>query len=546
MKLVRFYTSLPRIDCKGFFEGFLERDECQKHQKRHDRQFYCTFEGCVAAKSGFTSSRELERHFERLHDSSGTPSFPCYQIPDYSAVREAIKDANIPVIEKYCQNSLDDAGYIKYSSTRQWLWELAMKHPDDEVLSLLIPYTNFSKTNAQREILFYAVRAKQVDQVRKFVHGRYHPPRTPGRAEWTRAIAASISLNYVNMLRILVDKQLSTLNPKGLKKMRHHLVDSCISGRLTCVEYLVSECGLDPFKHNNLEQAPRRDLSYSSQFRSYRRSNSGHQHLRETRGHSALYNAITAGHQNIVKYLLPFRDDQRFSEPEGGQILLKAAASNGFEAILHTIANLKDNVDESVVRNCTIAAKLYNAVRSGKGQLVKEMLPLGELDCDLPDRNGCSLLMYAALNGLDFVVEYVIQKGANVNRSGNCSEVTAQATRTQTALILAAFNGNFSIVKRLLQCPCIELTGWIAPRSGTKEARRGLNIFSVAKLKGYENISQLLENHKQKTKNAGNPSQSQDQLGAHNVIEPIMDPFASNIEELENLSDGESSDLLSE
>jgi len=141
----------PRIDCKGFFEGFLERDECQQHQKRHDRQFYCTFEGCVAAKSGFTSSRELERHFERLHGSSRTPSFPCYQIPSYLAVKEAIKDANIPVIEKFCQNDLDDAGYIKPSSARQWLWELAMKHPDDEVLSLLISYTNFSKTNAQRE-----------------------------------------------------------------------------------------------------------------------------------------------------------------------------------------------------------------------------------------------------------------------------------------------------------------------------------------------------------------------------------------------------------
>ena len=125
----------PRIDCKGFFEGFLERDECQQHQKRHDRQFYCTFEGCVAAKSGFTSSRELERHFERLHSSSRTPSFPCYQIPSYLAVKEAIKDANIPVIEIFCQNDLDDAGYIKYSRNRRWLWESAMKHPDDEVLS---------------------------------------------------------------------------------------------------------------------------------------------------------------------------------------------------------------------------------------------------------------------------------------------------------------------------------------------------------------------------------------------------------------------------
>lgn len=97
--------------------------------------------------------------------------------------------------------------------------------------------------------------------------------------------------------------------------------------------------------------------------------------------------------------------------------------------------------------------------------------------------------------------------------------VIAQKQRVQPAghrqqLILATFNGNTSIVERLLRCPGIELTGWILSRSRTKGVSREQDIFSVAKLKGHENISQLLENHKQKTKDAGNPSQSQDQLGA--------------------------------
>src|SRR5437016_2659923 len=142
-----------RIDCKSFFEGFLEQDECHQHRKRHDRQFYCTFEGCIAAESGFTSSGQLERHSERLHGSSGTPGFPCYQIPDISAVKEAIKDVNIPVIENYCQSRLDGGGYIKGSGIRRRLWKLAMEDPDEEVISLLISYTNFSTTYAQQEIL---------------------------------------------------------------------------------------------------------------------------------------------------------------------------------------------------------------------------------------------------------------------------------------------------------------------------------------------------------------------------------------------------------
>ena len=488
-----------RIDCKGFFEGFLERDECHQHQKMHDRQFYCTFEGCVSAESGFTSSGQLERHFERLHGSSGTPNFPCYQIPNDSAVREAIKDTNLPIIENYCKRFLNPAGYFSNDSYRRWLWKLAMEHPDEEVISLLISYTNFSATSAQREILLYAARAKQVNQVRNFVQDKFRETSITEVERWGAAITASISVNDVNILRILVDKQLPTLDTEGLERMRYCLVESCVSGRLPCVRYLVLECGLDPFKHHEqgLGKDPTPDLGYYSTRR---------QHVKETRNHSALYNAITAGHQNIVKFLLTFRDDRRFSRPEESQILLKAAASNGFEEILQTIANLKDDVDESAVRNCTIVAKLYNAVRLGNGQLVKEMLPLGDLDCDLPDRNDCSLLMYAALNGLHSVVEHVIQKGADINRVGHCSEVTARTIRAQTAVILATFNGHASIVERLLQCPGIELAGWIAPRPGTREAARVLDIFSVAKLKSYENICQLLENHRQKTKNAGNPS----------------------------------------
>ena len=513
----------PRIDCKGFFEGFLERDECQQHQKRHDRQFYCTFEGCVAAKSGFTSSRELERHFERLHGSSGTPSFPCYQTPDNLAAREVIKDANISVIENYCQRNLNGAGYIESIYVWRSLWEAAMKHPDDEVLSLLISHTDFSGSRAQREILHYAAKAQQVDQVRNFVQDKFRGKHKAGVADWAYAITTSISLNDMSILRILVDKQISDLNTGGLRRMRYHLATSCTSGRLSCVQYFVSECGLDPFKHNNSVQ-----------------SIAGN-NLLHPRFYSALYHAIMAGHQNIVKYLLTFQDDQRFSEPEGSQILLKAAARNGFEDILQIIAKIKDDVDESVVINCTIAAKLHNAVRSGNEKLAKEMMPLDDLYYDLPDRNGCSPLMYAALNGLDSVVEYLIQKGADINRLGKCSEVSASET---SALILATLNGNASIVERLLQCPGIMLTGWIRPRLGTKGVSG--DIFLVAKLKGYENISQLLENHKHKAKAVGSPSQSQDQRGAHNGIEPTKDPLASGMEELEDLSDGEFSDLLPE
>jgi len=108
--------------------------------------------------------------------------------------------------------------------------------------------------------------------------------------------------------------------------------------------------------------------------------------------------------------------------------------SNGLEEILENLINRKDRVDESVVNDCRVKAKLYNSVRSGQKQLVQELLLLVESDYDLPDRGGCSMLMYAALNGLEDTVEHLIQKGAHVNHFGNCSEAKGTTGRTQTAI----------------------------------------------------------------------------------------------------------------
>jgi hypothetical protein len=53
-----------------------------------------------------------------------------------------------------------------------------------------------------------------------------------------------------------------------------------------------------------------------------------------------------------------------------------------------------------MAKDYTTKASLVKAVRYGKEEPATELLPLAGPDYDVPDHNGCSILMYAALNGL--------------------------------------------------------------------------------------------------------------------------------------------------
>lgn len=516
-----------RIDCTSFVEGFSNLDDCRQHQKKHDRLFHCTFEGCVAARSGFTSSTELQRHFQRLHNPSVVPGFPCYQKPNYRVARRAIKEVNIPVIERYLQIQCPKDSLMFSKGRFPWrrFWQTAIRHPDNEVFNLLIRHTEFQGTNTQHIILEYATAARQTDLVRRFVGDEFRKADTTGTVECTRAIAAAISLNDVVILRILMGPDLSKISPPGLLKAQNHLADACKSGSFSCVRYLVSECGLDPFKHENLHSnlAKGRHKQVS----------------KEPRWHGPFYNAIAAGHKSIVEHLLSLVDDQRYFKPQKSEDFLTAAAINGHKEILEILVNHKLAVEKLMAKRYTVIANLYNAVRYGNEELVKELLPLAGPDYDMPDRNGCSMLMYAALNGLEYTVEYLLRKQADVTRAGHCPEVTATTSWHQTALILATFNGHTHIVRRLLQCPGIQVLGFVKFRKGQKGFRRSYDPIEVAELKGYTTISQLLRDHRAHIQTAGVPSQNQHPPGASTDVSLTEKSGASDRNDQGNLSDEE-------
>ena len=66
-----------------------------------------------------------------------------------------------------------------------------------------------------------------------------------------------------------------------------------------------------------------------------------------------------------------------------------------------------------------------------------ELLPLAGPEYDVPDQNGCSALMYTALNGLEHAAEFLLEKRANINRLGHCPEVCASIALRLDPLILA-------------------------------------------------------------------------------------------------------------
>jgi hypothetical protein len=104
--------------------------------------------------------------------------------------------------------------------------------------------------------------------------------------------------------------------------------------------------------------------------------------------------------KSIIQYLLSLEDDGRFSKPENIDILLTSAAANGREDILEMLVNHYNTVDRLTAERYAIKAKLYNSVRYGKEELAKELLSSAGPDYDVQDDHYCSMLMYAAFNGL--------------------------------------------------------------------------------------------------------------------------------------------------
>lgn len=56
-----------KINCYWFYAGFDSANTRDKHEKRHDRPYTCTIEGCTKQEVGFFTSQEQEQHRRKFH-----------------------------------------------------------------------------------------------------------------------------------------------------------------------------------------------------------------------------------------------------------------------------------------------------------------------------------------------------------------------------------------------------------------------------------------------------------------------------------------------
>ncbi|KAH4922495.1 hypothetical protein HBI23_095700 [Parastagonospora nodorum] len=57
----------PRVNCARFYDGFATQQLRDEHVPKHERLFFCSFQGCVMGKLGCTTLKELQKHETEYH-----------------------------------------------------------------------------------------------------------------------------------------------------------------------------------------------------------------------------------------------------------------------------------------------------------------------------------------------------------------------------------------------------------------------------------------------------------------------------------------------
>jgi hypothetical protein len=128
------------------------------------------------------------------------------------------------------------------------------------------------------------------------------------------------------------------------------------------------------------------------------------------------------------------------------------AAANGHESIVDILAKHQEECDKIIHDLYSFRAMLYSAIRHGiKPQVIKRALPLVGPPYDTPDRHGCSLLMYAAFNGLEDTVKHLLRKGADVRRIGSFPDRSEKLSVYMVSAIDLAKAGGHTRIIRLLE-----------------------------------------------------------------------------------------------
>ena len=185
---------------------------------------------------------------------------------------------------------------------------------------------------------------------------------------------------------------------------------------------------------------------------------------------TALFYAAAYGRPEVVKTLVKYRADVEHEDAYGNTVLM-FAKSGSFDLIRldeHKLVNLdgrKKVVDYLQTKHQNLI-NFFAAATSGNLDAMKLVFSSGFKDTT--DEKGNTALMLAASNGRLNVIDFLIEKGVDLN---------LQQSDGTDALMLAVSNGHFEVTLRL-----------ILAHVDIHKKKDGTSIFQLARENGYDDL----------------------------------------------------------
>jgi hypothetical protein len=448
-----YYCS--RLDCHRFSEGFSDPLLHHDHENKHDTM-KCPVEGCIAMFRGSGMYRSMNQHIEYIHDRNHDTFYPIGQPQTWaSVIKELIQYVDVRGLEerlskaKHKFNGTEKPYKLFEVETHanEWVsrqaWKLAVANPVEELLQVLIKYTRFKDTHAQGWILEQATHAGDQGLVERFTDGKYDNDRKDRfHPAWDRAIKAAITSGYAGILGVLLDRaMLNDRERPSKEKIRDLCIAAARAGHLPCVELLVVKHNANPY-HAKRGVKMKEELGQPSGARS----------KKERYQHSAFYYTVLNGDSKMLRHLIERASDEQLASlfrKESREDLILLAATNGYEEIISILDTQR--IQRKFIDDVLLRARFYNAIRQGSRTKAEEMLDEAGTMKEIPDRDGCTLLMHAAFHGFDTVVRALLKGGADILRGTyRYGEITFYPEKS--AAEIAIESGHIKVAQILTSC----------------------------------------------------------------------------------------------
>ena len=487
------------IHCDYFHLGFTEKLARDSHQNRHERSFVCVFGGCPHGITGFASFRSLENHIRDAH-STGTdsdvlaPEFPLLGDPKSIDVKEAARSGNLAAVRRWAEQFNGPIPLESFGVRKERNGGVHISTPRSAFNPHLI---HCVWDGMHFHILKYLVEYSEDIELAKIASLKYSftVSRWPDAEEWIfsspskladdKALYYTVSYNLpardeAVCLRVLKHyHQSARVKPSGKISLLHLMAKH---GFLSCVKFLVLDCGLD--------------ANYT------------------WHGRTALMGAAERGGDAIVRFLL----DGNHCTQKTVELFLKGkekadaaylAAANGHKSIVRALAGY---LASDRLETLLSMAQLRQAAVEGDAEVVLRLVNSG-IPIDVPDLEDYTPILHSVENNHKEVVMLLLDNSRgriSINRMCHCHHpgiaVPGRIGRTKqrfgaTALIIACLGGYDDVVELLLKCSDID-TQVAAYHKWQHFKARGstlvdyMNAFQIADRLGFKKIKRLLEEKK--------------------------------------------------